>query len=97
MEITTQSIHTKVSDREKAYFEKKLEKLERFYDQIHRADVFCKEKSSSGPEKKEVEVKLLVPGNTIVATESGSTFQEAIDLLVEKLKVQLKKYKGKHG
>ena len=97
MEITTQILRTKLSEKEKAYFEKKLEKLERFYDQIHRAEALFKEKSTTGREKKEVEVKLLVPGNTLLASEAGETFQEAIDLLVEKLKVQLKKYKGKHG
>lgn len=97
MEITTQVLRTKVTEREKAYFEKKLEKLERFYDQIHRAEVLFKERSTTGREKKEVEVKLLVPGHTLLASEAGASFQEATDLLVEKLKVQLKKYKGKHA
>ena len=36
-----------------------------------------------------------VPGETLVAHEAGTTFEEATDLCVDKLKTQLIRYKEK--
>ncbi|MEM6629840.1 MAG: ribosome-associated translation inhibitor RaiA [Bacteroidota bacterium] len=97
MEVTIQAIHATVTEHEKAYLRKKMDKLERFHDQILRAEAIFKDQAASGPKSKALDVKVAVPGNTLLAKGMGSTFQEATDLMIEKLKVQLKKHKQTHG
>ena len=96
MELTIQTLHVVVNEKEKAYLKKKMEKLDRFHDQILRAEAIFKDQGKGGQKSKELDVKLSVPGNSLFAKGMGSTFQEATDLMIEKLKIQLKKHKQTH-
>lgn len=77
------------------FIEKKLEKLETFYDKIIDADVYLKLESHAQIKDKTSEIKLNVPGVTLFASETAKTFEAAADLAVESLRRQLKKYKEK--
>jgi len=95
MDIIIQAIHFTASDDLKAYVNKKIDKLERFHDKIIHTDVLMKEETQNGKPAKWVEVKMKVPGSLIVASETGDFFEEAVDLCVDKLQIQLKKHKNK--
>ena len=44
---------------------------------------------------KSVEIKLLVPGNSLIASQEGFSFEEGVDLVTDSLKRQIKTYKEK--
>jgi putative sigma-54 modulation protein len=50
---------------------------------------------SQDKENKITEIKLLIPGKTLVAKKQCKTFEEATDLSVEALRKQVKKHKEK--
>lgn len=96
MEIRIQSIHFDADGKLLEYARKKLGKLSTFHDNIIDIDVYLKFTSASGAIKeKSVEIKVNVPGNTLFASQRAATFEEAIDLVVETMKRQLKRKKEK--
>ena len=83
-----------VSDAMRSYAEEKLGKLDRFSDQIIDAKVVMSyAQDNSAPAK--VEVQLNVPNGIVRAEESGQDPYAAVDMVVDKLERQLKRFKGK--
>lgn len=78
-----------------AYLEEKLSRLGHVYDRIVACDVTLKLENSGRVRDKIVELRLQVPGATLVASETQRTFEAAADLIVDKMRRQLKRYKGK--
>jgi putative sigma-54 modulation protein len=77
------------------FIEKKLEKLELFYDKIIFADVFLKLENTASPENKIVEVLLSIPGDDLIVKKECKRFEVGIDDCVQVLERQLKKRKQK--
>lgn len=77
------------------FIERKLSKLELFYDKIIFADVFLKVKKTSEKENKMVEILLSVPGENLMIKKEAKTFEEGTDECVQSLERQLKKRKEK--
>lgn len=77
------------------FIEKKLEKLELFYDKIIFADVFLKLENTSNPENKVVEVLLSIPKGDLMVKKECKRFEIGIDECVHSLERQLKKRKEK--
>lgn len=95
MEINMQSVHFDADVKLKEFIEKKLTKLETFYDHIINADVILKLENNGQVQDKIFEVKLHVPGTVLLTKEIRKTFEEAVDLGTDALKRQLVKYKEK--
>lgn len=95
MKLQMQSIHFTAADHLKEYTEEKVSKLDQFFDRITDGEVFFKLQNEVPGANKLVEVKINVPGETLVASEQGQSFEEAVDLAVAKVKSQLLRYKGK--
>ncbi|MFB0945664.1 MAG: putative sigma-54 modulation protein [Spirosomataceae bacterium] len=79
------------------FIKRKLQKVEKFYDRIVDGEVYLKldKGDNSRFQKKHIEIKLNVPGNSIIVKESGTTFEEATDIAVEVLSRQVKRHKQK--
>ena len=77
------------------FIERKLTKLEQFYDRIIYADVFLKVQKTSEKENKSVEVLLSIPGDDLIVKKGAKTFEEGTDECVQSLERQLKKRKQK--
>lgn len=84
-----------VSDAMRTYCEDKLAKLDRFTDQIVDARVVMSYDERIGGAPAKVEVQLNVPNGIVRAEERGLDTYAAIDLVVDKLERQLKRYKGR--
>lgn len=85
-----------VTDAMRAYAEEKLEKLDRFSDQIVDAKVvmaYDHTHHSGNPARVEVQVN--VPHGIVRAEEEGQDTYAAIDKVVDKLERQLKRFKGR--
>jgi len=76
------------------FIQKKLDKLDNFFDKVIEAEVFLK-LNNSGEKNKTVEIKVGIPGNDIVVSRDAETFEKAMDLSYDVLKRQLRKRKEK--
>ncbi|MDC8004490.1 ribosome-associated translation inhibitor RaiA [Aureisphaera galaxeae] len=77
------------------FINKKLSKLELFYDRIIYADVFLKVQKTSEKENKSVEILLSIPGGDLMVKKEAKTFEAGTDECVQTLERQLKKRKQK--
>lgn len=92
MNITVTGRHTSVSDRLRDYTEKKVVRLERYFNQVFEF------KAIYYPEKMDKVCELLVfaDGVQFHGMEKAGDFYSAFDLLLDKLEQQVKKFKEKH-
>lgn len=95
MEVRIQSIHFDASEQLQVFIQKKVAKLEKYYDDIKKVEVSLKVVKPETAENKEAGVKVIVPSGDFYASKICDTFEEAIDLSVEAIKKQLVKYKEK--
>jgi putative sigma-54 modulation protein len=94
MKLQVHSIHFDADSKLIDFIEKKVTKLETFYDRMVDGEVFLR-LNNEGIENKTVEIKLKVPGDQLFAAEKAKSFEAAADLATEALKAQLKKFKTK--
>ena len=67
----------------------------KFYPKILQATVYLKLENSGQVKDKVIEVKLNVPGSTLIATNSDKSFEASFDDALENVKRQLKKLNDK--
>jgi len=94
MKLQVHSIHFDADQKLIDFIQKKLDKLETFYDRLVDGEVFLR-LNNEGAENKTVEIKLRVPGMQMFATEKARSFEEATDLASDALRMQLTKFKTK--
>lgn len=95
MEIRIQDVHFDATDALKSFIEKKVSKLDQYYDGILAAEVALKVVKPETAANKEAQIRLLIGGQDLFASKVCDTFEEAIDDDVEALIRQLKKFKEK--
>ena len=93
MKTTIESHHFTADGKLTAFIEKKVNKLEKYSDQIQSADVKLKLENTGQIRDKVVEVIIHIPGTTLFAKETDKTFETAVDQCVNVLKRQIIKYK----
>lgn len=94
-------VHMNVGDDLKKYVIKKIGKLDKFIPRHARAsahaEVKLKEGKAKNKEERTCEVILYLPNETLTVSESTVNIFAAVDIVEEKLKGQLRKYKEKNG
>lgn len=93
MKVNTTAIHFDADEKLIEFIEIKAAKLEQFFDRIIDAQVFLKLENSGQVRDKIVEMKLMVPGDTLMATEVSKTFEASLDAVIDNMKRQLVRYK----
>jgi len=94
MKLQVHSVHFDADQKLIDFIQKKLDKLETFYDRVVDGEVFLR-LNNEGNENKTVEIKLNVPGQNLFAKEQAASFEAATDLATEALRSQLEKFKAK--
>ena len=94
MKIKVQSIHFDADQKLMNYFQKKMDKLETFYDRTVDGEVFLRI-NNEGVDNKTVEIKLNLPGSQLFAKEHAKTFEAATEQATEALRNQITKFKTK--
>jgi len=94
MKIQMHSLKFDADEKLLDFIEKKLDKLDTFYDRIIDAEVYLR-LNNEGIDNKTVEVKLNIPGSQFFTKEDSKSFEEATDMVVKSLKRQLRKHKEK--
>jgi len=95
MKVNVQTPNFVPDDKLISFIEKRLSKLEQFYDKIIYADVFLKVQKTSEKQNKITEILLSVPGGDLMVKKDARTFEAGADECIQSLERQLKKRKEK--
>ncbi|MEN8186369.1 MAG: ribosome-associated translation inhibitor RaiA [Bacteroidota bacterium] len=95
MKVSVQSVNFNIDKDLVKFIEKKVSSLEKYHDGILGAEVFLKVQKTSEKENKITDMKVLIPGNDLIANKQAKTFEESISLTVDALKKQVVKKKEK--
>jgi putative sigma-54 modulation protein len=97
MKIQTEAVQFKADQKLYDFIDKKLGKLETFFDRIIETRVTLKLENSGQVKDKVAEVSVFVPGETLFAKDTNKTFEASIEAVTDNLKRQLKRYKEKNN
>lgn len=95
MKVNVQTPNFVADEKLIVFIEKKLSKLEQFYEKIIFADVFLKVQKTSEKQNKIVEILLNIPGDELIVKKEARTFETGVDYCAQSLERQLKKRKQK--
>ena len=96
MNVKIHSIHFDTDSKLEALIREKLQKAERFVNQIIDTQVFLKLDHNKGSVRDKIaEIKLQLPGKTLYAEERSKSFEESIEFAVDSIVRQVKKHKEK--
>ena len=97
MKLYIHYIHTDVDENLNAFIQKKVDKLDTFYDNIIEGEVYLKRSNNNTEENAVAELKVKIPGSSPFAVEQAKSFEAAVDACVEAVRKQIKKIKGKQA
>ncbi|GAA3785764.1 ribosome-associated translation inhibitor RaiA [Corallibacter vietnamensis] len=95
MKVNTQSVNFVADKKLIDFIQKKMDKLDLFYDKVIQSDVYLKVENTSDKENKIFEARVSVPGDSFVVKKQCKSFEEGTDAAVASLERQLKKRKEK--
>lgn len=95
MKVNTQSVNFNADQKLLDFIQKRMDKLEMFYDKVIKSDVYLKVQNTSDKENKIFEARVSVPGDSFVVKKQCKTFEEGADSAIASLERQLKKRKEK--
>ena len=96
MKVHVHAIHFNADKKLVESIQKKLDKLDTFYDRIISGEVYLKIEQGIGKVKEKLlEIKVTVPGNTLFVSQKANTFEEALDIAQEAIVKRLKRFKEK--
>ena len=91
MDIQIHSIHFDADKDLLAFIKSKLNKLITFNNSIISADVFLRIEKNNEMENKLVDIKIQVPGKELFAKRHATSFEAAVDEVIEALRRQVVK------
>lgn len=95
MDIKVQSIKFDADQKLLEFIDKKVGKISKFFDGIIRAEVNLS--LLADPKNKNVQIKVVVPGDDIVVERNADTFESAVVDCVDVLKELLTAAKEKRN
>lgn len=95
MEIRIKSMHFDATEKLQEFINKKVEKLQKSYEDIQKVEVQLKVEKPAAALNKTTSLTVTAPGNTLFVEKTCDTFEEGVDLCLDAMKVQLTKFKEK--
>ena len=96
MEVKINSVHFTADQKLVDFVNKKVSKLDTFFEGIINAEVTLKVLKPETANNKVSELKVSIPANGyLFAKKQADTFEEATDLAIDAVRKQLDKYKEK--
>lgn len=95
MEIRIKSIHFDATEKLQEFINKKVEKLQKSYEDIQKVEVQLKVEKPAAALNKTTSLTVTAPGNTLFVEKTCDTFEEGVDLCLVAMKVQHTKFKEK--
>ncbi|MDO1501230.1 ribosome-associated translation inhibitor RaiA [Winogradskyella maritima] len=95
MKVNTQSVNFVADQKLINFIQKRLDKLDLYYDKIIQSDVYLKVENTSEKANKIFEAKVSVPGDSFIVKKQCKSFEEGADSAAASLERQLLKRKQK--
>ncbi len=95
MKVNTQSVNFNADKKLIDFIQRRMDKLDMFYDKVIQSDVYLKVENTSDKANKIFEARVKVPGDSFVVKKQCKTFEEGTDMAVSSLERQLKRRKEK--
>jgi putative sigma-54 modulation protein len=95
MSIDMQAVSFRADLKLRLFIEKRVEKLNHFFDRIIHTQVLLKLENSGQVKEKIVELSVHVPGEVLFVKTSKMTFEAATDEAIDSLRRQIEKYKNR--
>ncbi len=96
MEVKLNSVHFTADQKLVDFVNKKVSKLDTFFEGIINAEVTLKVLKPETANNKVSELKVSIPASGyLFAKKQADTFEEATDLAIDAVRKQLDKYKNK--
>ncbi|WP_299780118.1 ribosome-associated translation inhibitor RaiA [uncultured Formosa sp.] len=95
MKVNIQSVNFNADQKLIDFVQKRMDKLDQFYDKVISSDVYLKVENTSDKENKIFEARVSVPGDSFVVKKQCKSFEEGADSAASSLERQLKKRKEK--
>ncbi|WP_452221157.1 ribosome hibernation-promoting factor, HPF/YfiA family [Lacinutrix salivirga] len=95
MKVNTQSVNFNAKPELLNFIQKRMDKLDMYFDKVIQTDVYLKVENTSNKENKIFEAKVKIPGDSLVIKKQCKTFEEGVDVAVASLQRQLKRKKEK--
>ena len=96
MKIQVKTVHFTADQKLIDFVNKKVAKLDNYFEGIIGADVIMKVEKPETTNNKIAEIKLSIPGTDyLFAEKQTDTFEESIDLAIDAIRHQLLKFKEK--
>ena len=96
MNIKVTSVHFDADQKLIDFVNKKVSKLDTYFDGIIGAEITLKVEKPESSNNKMSEIKLSIPTTDyLFAKKQADTFEEATDLAIDAIRSQLNKFKGK--
>lgn len=93
MRLTIQAINFSLKTNLKKFISKRIDKYQHYYGKILSTDLYMKLEKSAHNRAKQVEIKVHIPGDTLMVKKESSTFEDAIEAAsraVERLLIRRK-------
>lgn len=96
MDVNIQTVRFEADTKLLDYINKKIEKLQTFYDKIIKVDVFLKlDNVAHNIKDKTAEINVQAPKHDFFAKASSKSFEESFDAALDSMTNQVRKYKEK--
>ena len=95
MQVKIQSIHFDADRDLLQFIQKKIDKLEHYYDGVMGGEVFLRLDRAHDTHNKIAEIKIQTRTGDLFAKRQCKTFEEAVSESAEALSMQVKKHKEK--
>lgn len=95
MEITINAIHFDATEKLQDFIQKKVLKLEKSYEDIKKVEVKLTVVKPATALNKQVSISTSLAGTPVYVEKICDTFEEAVDLAIDAMKVKMAKIKEK--
>jgi putative sigma-54 modulation protein len=95
MHIDIQTPHFTADKSLIDFIKERVQKVSRYYDHITDVTVYLKLENAAKVKDKLVELKMAVPGDTLITSATDKSFEAAFDSANDSMIRQIKRYKGK--
>lgn len=93
MKVHTQAVHFSADAKLIEFIERKMNKLDQYFDKVLDVSVVLKLENSGQVKDKIAEIKLKLPGGLLYVKENAKSFEESVDRASSSLRRQIIKYK----
>ncbi|MFL2595288.1 MAG: ribosome hibernation-promoting factor, HPF/YfiA family [Flavobacteriaceae bacterium] len=95
MKINIQTVHFSMNSNLQKYIEKRLSKLNLYYNRIVNIDLYLNLDNHNDQTNKSVELRVNIPGDDVVVGKKSESFEKSLDMAASSAERMLKRRKEK--